>query len=176
MPVVPTPPTGDAGRDAARYAAASMPTQRSRSAPPGRTQASTGSAGGHAAASAAAPAPPAGRPETVPLALVGALVGRIAHDLNNVLTPIVGNTELALYSLPEDHPARPDIEQTHTVALEKGRLLSGRLASLARAIEDPAGGDPTEALAGFGIVLDGEAQAEVLARDRPHSSRRPLTP
>jgi hypothetical protein len=102
--------------------------------------------------------------------LIGALVGRIAHDLNNVLTPIVGNTELALLSLGEDHPARPDVEQAHAVALETGRLLSRRLASLALAIENPALGDPNDAFAAFGIELGaGPATA-----DRP--GRPPRAP
>ncbi len=42
---------------------------------------------------------------------VGTLAGGIAHDCNNILSPIMGYSDLALSDLPAGHPARDDIEQ-----------------------------------------------------------------
>ncbi|HWN89793.1 MAG TPA: PAS domain S-box protein, partial [Verrucomicrobiae bacterium] len=41
---------------------------------------------------------------------VGQLAGGIAHDFNNLLTVIGGRTYLLLTTLPEKHPARPNVE------------------------------------------------------------------
>jgi PAS domain S-box-containing protein len=42
---------------------------------------------------------------------LGILAGGIAHDFNNLLAAIIGNLDIALMDLPEDSPAREDIEQ-----------------------------------------------------------------
>jgi PAS domain S-box-containing protein len=42
---------------------------------------------------------------------LGILAGGIAHDFNNLLAAIIGNLDIALLDLPEDSPAREDIEQ-----------------------------------------------------------------
>jgi PAS domain S-box-containing protein len=42
---------------------------------------------------------------------LGVLAGGIAHDFNNLLAAVIGNLDIALMDLPEDSPAREDIEQ-----------------------------------------------------------------
>ncbi|MGX9726014.1 MAG: hybrid sensor histidine kinase/response regulator [Candidatus Electronema sp. VV] len=42
---------------------------------------------------------------------IGTLAGGIAHDFNNILAAILGYTELARMELPEDSPARSDLDQ-----------------------------------------------------------------
>ena len=63
---------------------------------------------------------------------LGVLAGGIAHDFNNLLAGILGSAELALLRLPQDAPARPEVEQivtaTHRAADLTGQMLaySGR--------------------------------------------------
>jgi PAS domain S-box-containing protein len=40
---------------------------------------------------------------------LGLLAGGVAHDLNNMLAPVLNYPELILLKLPEDHPIRPKI-------------------------------------------------------------------
>jgi len=42
---------------------------------------------------------------------LGTLVGGIAHDFNNILSAIMGNAEIAQYSLPKQSPVHYSIEQ-----------------------------------------------------------------
>jgi two-component system cell cycle sensor histidine kinase/response regulator CckA len=62
--------------------------------------------------------------DTQKLEALGVLAGGIAHDFNNLLTVILGNTSLALGTLPADSPARAPLEQVE--------LASRRCADLAR--------------------------------------------
>ena len=41
---------------------------------------------------------------------IGTLAGGIAHDFNNILAIMLGNADIALYSLPEFHSARHQLE------------------------------------------------------------------
>jgi PAS domain S-box-containing protein len=42
--------------------------------------------------------------------VIGALAGGIAHDMNNILTPMILNTEMVLADIPEQSPARALLE------------------------------------------------------------------
>jgi PAS domain S-box-containing protein len=42
---------------------------------------------------------------------IGTLAGGIAHDFNNILSPIIGFTEMTAAELPEDNPARANLEE-----------------------------------------------------------------
>ena len=65
------------------------------------------------------------------LEAVGQLTGGVAHDFNNILTVIMGNAELLLDVLPEEHPARLLGEVT-VRASERGAELTDRLLAFAR--------------------------------------------
>jgi len=71
------------------------------------------------------------------LEAIGGLAGGIAHDLNNMLTPIMGGTELTLMNLPEDHKSRPDLE-TVLEASRRARGLVRQILTFSRRTETQA--------------------------------------
>lgn len=65
------------------------------------------------------------------LEAIGRLAGGIAHDFNNALTAIAGYTELALLSLSEEHPARPDVHEIRR-ATERAKSVTRQLLAFSR--------------------------------------------
>ena len=59
---------------------------------------------------------------------LGVMAGGITHDFNNLLTPILGDSELALLDLPSDSPIRPRIEQIRRAAQRAAALTRQLLA------------------------------------------------
>jgi PAS domain S-box-containing protein len=62
---------------------------------------------------------------------IGSLAGGVAHDLNNILTGLVGYPELLLMQLPEDSPMRKPLE-TIKKSGEKSAAIVQDLLNLAR--------------------------------------------
>lgn len=62
---------------------------------------------------------------------LGTLAGGVAHDLNNILTGLVGYPQLVLLDLPEDSRIRPHIETIRTSG-EKAAAIVQDLLTLAR--------------------------------------------
>ena len=48
---------------------------------------------------------------------IGSLAGGIAHEFNNILTTIIGNTQLAIGDIPERNPARECLEEIQSASL-----------------------------------------------------------
>jgi PAS domain S-box-containing protein len=59
---------------------------------------------------------------------VGQLAGGISHEVNNMLTPIVGLTEMTLHNLPEDSKSRPNLEMVLTASHRVEELVKRILA------------------------------------------------
>ncbi len=59
---------------------------------------------------------------------IGSLAGGIAHDLNNILFPISGLSEMLLDDIPPDNPAHERIEQIYKSAQRGGDLVKQILA------------------------------------------------
>ncbi|MBK9712023.1 MAG: PAS domain S-box protein [Kouleothrix sp.] len=68
---------------------------------------------------------------------IGRLAGGIAHDFNNLLTAILGNTELALETLPPDHVAHADITEIVKAANRASALTRQLLAFARKQIIEP---------------------------------------
>ncbi len=56
---------------------------------------------------------------------------KLAHDLNNALTGIVGYNELIMELLPPDHPTRPFLEEARNACL-RARGLTEQIGAMAR--------------------------------------------
>ena len=72
---------------------------------------------------------------------VGRLAGGVAHDFNNLLSVIIGNLDLAMEVVAEDHPARPELLE---IGDWEGYLSFGIGLTLAVALSQ---------FAVFGVVL-----------------------
>ncbi|MBW2543623.1 MAG: PAS domain S-box protein [Deltaproteobacteria bacterium] len=59
---------------------------------------------------------------------LGVMAGGITHDFNNLLTPILGDAQLALLDLPPDSPVRPHVAQIHHAAKRAAALTRQMLA------------------------------------------------
>jgi PAS domain S-box-containing protein len=62
---------------------------------------------------------------------IGSLAGGIAHDLNNILFPISGLSEMLLDDIPPDSPERESIEQIHKSA-QRGSELVKQILTFSR--------------------------------------------
>ncbi|MFH1688220.1 MAG: PAS domain S-box protein [bacterium] len=62
---------------------------------------------------------------------IGILAGGVAHDLNNMLGPLVGYPELVLRKLPDEHPSRRQIERIGRSAKDAADVIQD-LLTLAR--------------------------------------------
>ena len=71
------------------------------------------------------------------LEAVGRLAGGVCHDFNNLLTGILGFSELALGQLASDHPARECIEQALAAAKQARSVTAQLLAFSALRPETP---------------------------------------
>jgi len=65
------------------------------------------------------------------LEAIGRLAGGIAHDLNNLLSPILGNSSLALERVPPGGELRQDLEDIQEAA-QRARALTQRLLAFGR--------------------------------------------
>jgi len=62
---------------------------------------------------------------------LGLLAGGVAHDLNNMLGPLVGYPELLLLKMPEDSPLRKQVQRIGHSAMEAANVVQD-LLTLAR--------------------------------------------
>jgi nitrogen-specific signal transduction histidine kinase/ActR/RegA family two-component response regulator len=80
------------------------------------------------------------------LEAVGLFAGGIVHDFNNMLTAILGYTELARIHLPEGHPVRADLDQVMASAERASAITRKLLAFTRRQILTPVNVDPAQVI------------------------------
>jgi PAS domain S-box-containing protein len=71
-----------------------------------------------------------GHRPSVDQAIAGRPDRRAVHDLNNLLTAVLGYATFALSRLPPDHPATADIRELHAAAAQAAELVRVRLAKV----------------------------------------------
>lgn len=71
------------------------------------------------------------RAEEEKMTAIGHLAGGLAHDFNNLMTLVLGYSEMLLHQWAPDHPDRAKVEQIHGAA-QRTTLLIQRLAAFAR--------------------------------------------
>lgn len=54
---------------------------------------------------------------------IGTLTGGVAHDFNNILSIIIGNTELALNVIPQWHPASSNLKKIKTATMRAANIV-----------------------------------------------------
>jgi two-component system, cell cycle sensor histidine kinase and response regulator CckA len=65
------------------------------------------------------------------LRMIGTLAGGIAHDINNLLTPILGYSELLLMQVPEDSDYHEEVEEIYK-ASQRGKDLIEQILLFSR--------------------------------------------
>ncbi len=84
---------------------------------------------------------------------LGKLAGGIAHDFNNLLTVIGGYSDVALESLPPDHPTRSELTEIGR-ATKKATNLTGQLLAFSRKqVMQPRILDPNQLVRGMEDML-----------------------
>ena len=59
---------------------------------------------------------------------IGTLTGGVAHDFNNIMAIIIGNTELALDYVPKWNPAYPNLEEIKRASLRATNIIKQLLS------------------------------------------------
>ena len=72
--------------------------------------------------------------------MIGTLAGGIAHDINNLLTPILGYSELLLMSFPENSETYEELLEIYK-ASQKGKELTQQMLVLSRSDDNIIKGD-----------------------------------
>jgi PAS domain S-box-containing protein len=80
---------------------------------------------------------------------IGQLAGGVAHDYNNMLSVIIGYTELSLEDLPEDNPLYDNLKEILTASRRSGRITKQLLAFARKQTINPKTLDLNEVVAGM---------------------------
>jgi signal transduction histidine kinase len=91
--------------------------------------------------------------ETRRLESVGRLAGGVAHDFNNLMTAVIGYTELIAATMPKDDARRDDLNQIERAASRAGELTQQLLAFARRRVIEPRVVDLGEIVEGFTRLL-----------------------
>ena len=98
---------------------------------------------------------------------IGRLAGGIAHDLNNLLLPVLGHADMALMSLVEQDPLREDLRGIRDAALRARNLTRQLLAFSRKQVLEMRLLDLDQVVAGFERTLGRLLGENIEIRSRP---------
>jgi PAS domain S-box-containing protein len=84
---------------------------------------------------------------------IGRLAGGIAHDINNMLTPILGYAELMEFNIPAEDPSREDLKEITNAAARIREMTQQLLAFSRRQTLDMRSLDVNVVISKFGKML-----------------------
>ncbi|MDH4327251.1 MAG: response regulator [Nitrospira sp.] len=87
------------------------------------------------------------------LEAVGRLAGGLAHDFNNILTVIMGHSQVLLNDLPTEHPERGKIEEMRNAGDRAAALIKQLLAFSRKQPSEPKVLDLNPVIANFESML-----------------------
>lgn len=105
---------------------------------------------------------------------VGLLAGGVAHDFNNMLSVILGNTELAMGKIPEEHSLRFNLEEILKAAERSAELTRQLLTFARKQTITPKVIDLNEAVAGTLKMLQRMIGEDVRLTWRPNVRKMPI--
>ena len=85
---------------------------------------------------------------------IGRLAGGVAHDFNNMLTAIIGYTELAKAQLPDSHPVQQDLDNVNDAARRSAALTRQLLAFARKQVITPRAVDLNDLIARIDTMLN----------------------
>jgi nitrogen-specific signal transduction histidine kinase/CheY-like chemotaxis protein len=85
---------------------------------------------------------------------IGRLAGGVAHDFNNMLTAIIGYTELAKSQLPQEHPVQQDLDNVHDAARRSAGLTRQLLAFARKQVITPRAVDLNDLISRIDTMLN----------------------
>jgi PAS domain S-box-containing protein len=109
------------------------------------------------------------------LEAIGRLAGGVAHDFNNILTSILGTSELLLETVPRTSPSHRKMELIHRSALRAARLISQLLAFGRKQVLSPKLLDlnlvVSELTTMLGTLIRDDIELTTTLQDRPLAVR-----
>ena len=105
---------------------------------------------------------------------VGRLAGGVAHDFNNILTVIAGNTHLLLGEMPSDDPYRAEIAEISEAAARAEALTRQLLAFSRKEAPSARLVDINELLGGLERILARLMREDILVRTVLDTSVQPV--
>ena len=105
---------------------------------------------------------------------IGRLAGGIAHDLNNLLTPILGYSEMLLKRIREPEKSKQYVEVIHHAALKSRELVRQLLAFSSRQSLEFRTVDLNEVIRDFEQLLRRTIRADIDIRYHLHEQPLPM--
>jgi PAS domain S-box-containing protein len=105
---------------------------------------------------------------------VGLLAGGVAHDFNNMLSVIIGNSEIALGKIPEEHPLHFNLQEILKAAERSAELTRQLLTFARKQTITPKVLDLNEAVAGTLKMLQRMIGEDIHLTWRPNVKKMPI--
>ena len=111
--------------------------------------------------------------QTQRIEAVGNLAGGVAHEVNNMMTAVIGFGGFVLTGLPEDHPRRSDVSEMVKAASRAAGITRQLLAFTRQQVLQPSVLDLNSVISDLTRMLSGflGADIELIARLDPRTGR-----